>query len=70
MQFEESYLEERLVTCDSCGFDDEIVISVVSYGTVEIGEWECPKCKAFHEYQNDTIWDRADRAYDMMKDSR
>ena len=70
MQFEESYLEDRLVTCDQCGFDDEIELSIVAYATVEMGEWECPKCNAFHEYSNDTIWDMADRAYDMMKENR
>jgi len=70
MKFEESYLEDRLVTCDQCGFDDEIELSIVAYATVEMGEWECPKCEAFHEYQWDTIWDMADEAHDRMKDER
>ena len=68
MQFEDAYLEDRLVTCDQCGFDDEIELSIVSYGTVEVGEWECPSCNAFHDYSNDTIWDRADEYIDQMKE--
>jgi predicted nucleic-acid-binding Zn-ribbon protein len=68
MQFEEAYLEDRLVTCDQCGFDGEIEIPIVAYATVEIGEWECPKCEAFHDYQNDTIWDMADKAHDRMRE--
>jgi len=68
MQFEETYVEDRLVTCDACGFDDEIELSLVAYSTVEMGEWTCPKCSSFHEYQNDTIWDRVDEYVDQMKE--
>lgn len=67
MFIEDTYTDERLVTCD-CGFDDEIVLALVSYGTVELSEWECPECKAFHEYRNDTIWDRVDEAMDRMRE--
>lgn len=68
MQFEDSYLDDRAVYCDQCHFDGELLLSLVAYATVEIGEWECPSCNAFHDYHNDTVWDMADQAYDRMKE--
>jgi uncharacterized protein (UPF0212 family) len=68
MQFEDSYLDDRAVYCDQCHFEGELLLSLVAYATVEIGEWECPSCNAFHDYQNDTVWDMADQAYDRMKE--
>lgn len=68
MHVEEVYSEDRLVTCDQCEFDGELELALVSFGTVEMGEWECPDCKAFHEYSNDTIWDRADEENDRRKE--
>lgn len=68
MRFDEAYLEDRNVTCHECDFDGTVEISIVVYGTVEVGEWECPSCNALHDYSNDTIWDMADLAYDRMRE--
>lgn len=68
MQFEDEYLVDRNVTCKECDYDGTVEISIVAYATVEIGEWECPNCDALHEYSHDTIWDKADEAYDRMKE--
>jgi transcription elongation factor Elf1 len=68
MFIEDTYTDDRGVSCDTCGFDGEVSIPLVSYGTVEIGEWDCPQCNGYHEYRNDTIWDRVDEYRDMMKE--
>lgn len=68
MQFEDEYLVDRNVTCKECDYDGTVEISIVAYATVEVGEWECPSCNALHDYSNDTIWDKADLAYDKMKE--
>jgi hypothetical protein len=70
MRFEDEYIVDRNVTCEECDYDGTVEIPIVAYATVEIGEWECPGCGVLHEYSNDTIWDMADRAYDMMKENR
>jgi transcription elongation factor Elf1 len=68
MFVEDTYTEDRDVWCDECGFDGEVSIPLVSYGTVEVGEWDCPACSSYHEYRNDTIWDRVDEYNDRMKE--
>jgi len=70
MHFEDSYLEDRFVACDSCGFDDELEVSIVSYSTIEIAEWDCPTCGYTNNYENDTLFDAADRAYEQQKEER
>ena len=67
MQFEETYVEDRDVTCQECDFDNSVEISLVSYGSVEVGEWECPSCHAMHDYSEDTIWNRIDEYNDMVR---
>lgn len=64
------YVEDRDVTCEECDFDDCVEISLITYGTIEAGEWQCPSCNAMHDYHNDTIWDRADEYIDRMREER
>ena len=60
MQFEETLVEDRNVYCDECQFHGEIELALVVYAMTEVGEWECPDCSAYHEYQDDFVWDLAD----------
>ena len=62
--FEETVSVLRFVNCAECGFDEGIYMDVAVYGSVEVGEWVCPGCDAYHEYQHDSAWDRADEAHD------
>jgi len=68
MSFEDTYVDDRNVTCDECGFDGQVSIPLASYGSVEVGEWDCPQCNRYYEYRNDTAWDKADYYHDTMKE--
>ena len=69
MMFEDAYVEDRLVACGECNFDGEVSIPLVAYGTVEVGEWDCPQCTSYHEYREDTVWLRVDEYNDRIKES-
>lgn len=66
---EETHLVHRFVECPECGAEEEPTISVVSYGTVEVGEWTCPGCDSLNEYRRDWSWDMADQAFDMERET-
>ena len=72
MQFEETYSDDRLVTCENppCSFDDDLELHIVSYGLTEVAEWECPACGSMNDYTNNRAFDLADNYRDMMKDER
>jgi transcription elongation factor Elf1 len=68
MSFDDTYVDDRNVWCAECGFDGETSIPLASFGTVEVGEWDCPQCGSYHEYREDRAWDRADEYHDRMKE--
>ena len=65
---DDTYVEDRNVTCDECNFDGEVSIPLVAYGTVEVGEWDCPQCTSYHEYREDKAWEQADEYRNLKKE--
>jgi acetone carboxylase gamma subunit len=65
---DDTYMEDREVFCAECSFDGEVSIPLVAYGTVEVGEWDCPQCSSYHEYREDMAWDMADNYRSMTKE--
>ena len=68
MQIEDTYTDDRNVTCDVCEFDGTVDLPLVAYGLIEVAEWVCPDCGAYNDYRNDTGFDRADEYNDRMKE--
>ena len=68
MSFEETYVDDRNVTCEECDFDGQVSIALASYGSVEVGEWKCPQCRPYYEYRNDTAGNTADYYHDTRKE--
>ena len=68
MSFEDTYVDDCNVTCDDCGFDGQVSIPLAIYGSVKVGEWDCPQCNSYYEYRNDTAWDKTDYYHDTMKE--
>jgi predicted RNA-binding Zn-ribbon protein involved in translation (DUF1610 family) len=65
---EQTYVVERNVTCNHCGFDGPHELDVIIDNMTEMAEWVCPTCDTTHDYVNNRAWDLADEYHDRMKE--
>lgn len=62
------YSADRWVDCRYCEFDGDVVVHMVSYADVEVGEWQCVRCGAYNEYRADLASYGVDEWFDRQRE--